>query len=233
MRSPIIMVLLAAPSLAVGPDGAVLYFDFSAGVENLARRDDILRLNGARHTNLKHDPMQLPGSKALEFRNAFDVAETDMARLLDKVQAASAGGWFYTRRKGEQVLLSRGLPEIDPLGNRLFRPETDWVNFVLGTDQRGFVYGTINGNGEMPFAHVTVDELPINTWNQLVVVKTAKGYQEFYRNGTLVHTDRESTWQPKVHVFHDTSPGATVRLSVQQGGLIGEAWVYPRALTAD
>jgi hypothetical protein len=192
-----------------------------------------VRLEGAQHTGLKHDPMQLPGLKAIEFRTAFDVAEAEFTRLLDGIEAATVGGWFYTRRKGEQVLFSRGVPDIEPLGNRFFRPAEDWVNFVIGTDQRGFLYGTINGNGEMPFPHVTVDEVPINTWSQLVVVKTDAGHHEFYRNGTLVHTDRDSTWQPKVHAFRDTAAGAPLRFSAQQGGLIGEAWVYPRAVTAE
>lgn len=227
------VVFLAASLSAVGPDGAALYFDFSSGTGNLAKPENQLRMQGARHTDLRHDPMQLQGLQALEFRNAFEMAETAFSRLLDGVQVASAGGWFYTRRKGEQVLLSRGTPEIGALGERYFRPERDWVNFVIGTDQRGFFYGTINGNGEMPFAHVTVDEVPINTWNQLVVVKTAEGYQQFYRNGTLVNTDRDSAWQPKAHTFRDTAEGFPARLSVQQGGLIGEAWVYPRALTAE
>jgi hypothetical protein len=226
------LVLVAAPLLALDPSGAVLYFDFTTGTKNLAQQGAELHLEGARHSDLKHDVMQVPGLNALEFRTSFDKAETRLVRQLDGLSSASIGGWFYIRRTGEQVLLSRGLPEIGPQGNRFFRPEQDWVNFVLGTDHRGFLYGTINGNGEMPFVYVTVDDVPINTWNQLVVVKTKDGYHRFYRNGTLVHTDSESTWQPKVHTFQDAAAGEPVRLSVQQGGLVGEAWVYPRELTA-
>jgi len=33
--------------------------------------------------------------------------------------------------------------------------------FVLGTDQHGFFLGTANGNGTMPFPHVTLNEVPI------------------------------------------------------------------------
>jgi len=58
--------------------------------------------------------------------------------------------------------------------------------------------GTINVNGSMPFAHVTVEGVPFDAWNQLVVVKDSHGFQKFYRNGTLVHTDRDSMYAPKV-----------------------------------
>ena len=222
------VLLCAVPLLALDGHDAALFLDFqqpeAAGVRFQ---------QGVRHTMLKDDPMQRPDLRALEFRNMFAFAEVTFSRALDGVQGAAIGGWFYTRRKGEQVLLSRGLPEIGVSGDRFFRPEKDWVNFALGTDARGFFFGTINGNGEMPFVYVTVDEVPINTWNQLVVVKTADGHHQFYRNGVLVHTDRDSTWAPKVHPFRDVAEGEPVRFSVPQGGLIGEVWVYGRALSAD
>src|SRR5687768_8499903 len=137
------LLFCAAPLVALDPKGAVLYFDFSANVENLAKPESGLRMRGARQTDLKHDVMQPSSLKALEFRTAFDVAETDLVRSLEGAQSATIGGWFYTRRKGEQILLARGIPEISPHGDRFFRPEKDWVNFVLGTDQRGFLFGTI------------------------------------------------------------------------------------------
>lgn len=225
------LLLCAATLAALEPREAALYFDFgSSGLADLARPQRNVRLRGARHADLKQDPMQPPGLRALEFRTALDVAEADFSRALEGAGAVTVGGWFYIRRKGEQVLFGRGLPEIGPLGERFFRPQKDWVNFAVGTDQHGFFSGTINGNAEMPFLYVTVDEIPINTWNQLVVVKTADGFHRFYRNGTLVHTDRESTWAPKVHPFRDVAAGEPVRLAAAQGGLIGEAWVYPREL---
>ncbi|MGH9162914.1 MAG: LamG-like jellyroll fold domain-containing protein [Vicinamibacteraceae bacterium] len=168
-----------------------------------------------------------------EFRSPRDVIVVPFQGKLDGAHAATVGGWFYPRRKGEQVWISRGTPEIGPLGERFFRPERDWVNFVVGTDQHGFLMGTINGNGAMPFVHVTVQEIPINTWNQVAVVKDAEGYQKFYVNGVLVHTDRESTWAPQIHPFRDTAAAEPIRVSMPLGGLAGEVWVHARELSAD
>ena len=78
-------------------------------------------------------------------------------------------------------------------GERLFRPDPRRVNFVLGTDQHGFLLGTVHGNGSMPFPHVTLHEVPIDAWSQLVVVKDERGYQQFYANGTLVRSDRDAS----------------------------------------
>jgi hypothetical protein len=97
------------------------------------------------------------------------------------------GGWFFPRRRGEQYFFFRGMPEIGPQGERYFRPADNWVNFILGTDQHGFLLGTIHGNGSMPFVHVTVNAVAFDAWNQLVVVKDAWGFQKFYLNGTLLH----------------------------------------------
>ena len=91
-------------------------------------------------------------------------------------------------RQGEQYFFSRGQPEIAKDGTRRFPPQKGWVNFVLGTDQRGFLMGTINGNGSMPFPYVTVNELPIDAWHQIVVVKDRHSTHHFYRNGALVHS---------------------------------------------
>ncbi len=170
--------------------------------------------------------------RALQFTTALQYAEIAFSNRLDRINAMSVGGWFFPRRTGQQSFFFRGLPEIAPQGERLFRPNPDWVNFVLGTDQHGFLLGTINGNGSMPFPYVTVNEVPFDAWSQLVLVKSPDGYQEFYHNGELVHTDRHATAAGKTWPFHDVAPGEPVRLAVPLGGLIGEAWIFPRALSA-
>src|SRR5207248_3364800 len=129
------------------------------------------------------------------------------SRRLDGIRAMTVGGWFFPRRSGEQYFFFRGLPEVPPRGERMFRPADTWVNFVLGTDQHGFLSGTINGNGTMPFVHVTLNEVPFDAWNQLVVVKDGKGYHLFYLNGTLVHTDRDASAAGKVWPFRDQEAG--------------------------
>ena len=63
------------------------------------------------------------------------------------------------QRRGEQVLLGRGMPETGPGGERMFQPAKDWVNFFLGTDQHGFLMGCINGNSRMPFPLVTLSDV--------------------------------------------------------------------------
>src|SRR5688572_2862398 len=106
---------------------------------------------------LLHGAKRVDGK--LEFTSALQFAEVNFFRALDGAKAASIGGWFFPRRSGEQYFMFRGAPEIAPLGERFFRPTNSWVNFVLGTDQRGFLMGTINGNGTMPFVHVTVNQV--------------------------------------------------------------------------
>jgi hypothetical protein len=170
---------------------------------------------------------------ALEFTTALQYAEVESSRALDGIQSMTVGGWFFPRRSGEQYFFFRGMPEIGPLGERFFRPATNWVNFVLGTDQRGFLLGTINGNGSMPFAHVTVNEVAFDAWNQLAVAKDARGFQKFYLNGTLVHTDDRAVTGSKIWLFRDTAAGEPVRLAMPLGGLIGETWIYPRELSAE
>jgi dienelactone hydrolase len=168
---------------------------------------------------------------ALEFTNALSGAELAFSHRLDGIKAASIGGWFFVRRSGEGAFLSRGLPEIAPLGERRFSPAKGWVNFLLGTDQHGFLLGCVNGNGEMPFPLVTLDEVGIDAWHQLVYVKEESGGQRWYDNGVLVHTDADSCWAGKVWPFQDGEEGEPLRLAMPQGGLIGEVWIAARAVT--
>ena len=39
------------------------------------------------------------------------------------------------------------------------------------------------------------NEVPIDSWSQLVVVKTREGYHRFYRNGALVHENADGAAQ--------------------------------------
>jgi hypothetical protein len=194
----------------------VLFLDFE--------HDDprIKLVNGARHVD-----------GALEFNTAFQYAEIEFPRQLDGAKAVSIGGWFFPRRSGEQYFMFRGVPEIGPLGERFFRPTNSWVNFVLGTDQRGFLMGAINGNGSMPFVHVTVNEVAFDAWNQLVLTKDTNGFQKFYLNGALVHTDTNAITAGKVWPFNDTVAGESLRLAMPLGGRIGEVWICARELLAE
>ncbi len=207
----------------------MVFFDFAKGLANQAPGGSELKLHDAERNRDGH----------LEFTTASQYAEVgkdamrEIARRLDGIKAMSVGGWFYPRRSGEQVFFSRGLPETGPLGERLFRPREDWVSFCLGTDQHGFLLCTIHGNGRMPFPYVTLNELKIQTWNQVVVVKDEQGYQKFHQNGALVRSDRESTWSGVVRPFRETKEGESLRLSMPFGGLIGEAWLFPHELSAD
>lgn len=170
--------------------------------------------------------------KALEFTTALQYAESGFSNKLDRIEAMTIGGWFFPWRSGEQAFLFRGIPEMDERGNRMFRREESWVNFLLGMDQHGFLMGAINGNGSMPFPRVTVNEIGIDAWHQLVLVKDRKGIQKFYHNGRLIHTDENATTSGKAWPFNDTAPGEPVRLAMTHGGLIGEAWVFSREVTA-
>lgn len=169
----------------------------------------------------------------LEFAHPLQVAELDYSKKLDGVEAVTVGVWVHPKRAGEQCFLFRGIPECGTSGERLFRPNDQWVNFLIGTDQHGFFTGTIHGNGSMPFPYVTLNEVPIDSWSQLVVVKDAQGFQKFYRNGTLVASDVDSCDAPKKRPFIDKADGEPLRLSVPLGGRIGEAWVFPRELSAE
>jgi dienelactone hydrolase len=226
----VLMALGALPARAeVAPGGAAVFFDFRKGTADAAHPGHEPVLRGAR-----------PGKQGLEFTTAFQLARTDekhtraLSRKLDGIKAMTVGGWFFCRRRGEQVFLGRGAPEVGPLGERFFRPSERYVNFCLGTNAHGFLMGTINGNGRMPFVHVTVDDVPENAWSQLVIVKDARGHHKFYHNGALVHTDEGSVWAPKVTPFRETGKGAEpLRLAMPMGGLIAEAWVFPRELSAE
>jgi hypothetical protein len=182
---------------------------------------------------LFHGARRLMDDGVLRFKNPLQYAELPVSKRFNGIDAMTVGGWFYPQRAGEQSFLFRGIPECGPNGERMFRPQEKWVNFVLGTDQHGFFLGTINGNGTMPFPHVTLNEVPIDSWSQLVVVKDARGNHKFYINGTLVHTDRDAAWSGKPRPFVDTDAGEPVRLAMPLGGKIGEAWAYPRELSAE
>lgn len=170
---------------------------------------------------------------AIEFTTALQFVEVNFSRRLDGIDALTVGGWFMPRRAGEQSFFFRGVPETAERGERMFPPRQDWVSFLIGTDQHGFFLGAVHGNGRMPFPLVTLNEVPIDSWSQLVVAKDRSGFQKFYRNGRLVHTDEHSAHAPVVRPFRDAAEGEPVRLAMPQGGLIGEAWVVGRELSAE
>jgi hypothetical protein len=65
---------------------------------------------------LMHGVQRVSGSfgAALEFTSALQYAEVDFSRKLDGIQAATIGGWFFIRRRGEGCFLFRGTPQIAP-----------------------------------------------------------------------------------------------------------------------
>ena len=213
---------------AVLESGSASSADPPPAIEIDFEKDDpALRLvNGAKRIDCPH-------GGALELATAIQYAEIDVRGKLDGARGATAGGWFFPRRIGEQDFLSRGLPEIAPLGERMFPPRKDWVNLVLGTDEHGFLLGTVHGNGRMPFPYVTLCRVPIGSWSQLVVVKREDGYQDFYRNGELVRTDRDAAAGGAPRPFVDTAPGEPLRIAMPLGGLVGEVWVHAHALSAE
>jgi len=214
----LVLALLAPAATAravIEPGGAALYLDF-------ARPSAEVRLVGGARLS----------GQALEFTDALQYAEVAFARKLDGIEALSVGGWFAPRRAGEQSFFFRGLPEAGPNGERLFPPRDGWVSFLLGTDNHGFLLGAAHGNGSMPFPHVTLNEVPIDAWSQLVVVKDGRGFQTFYLNGTPVHTDRAASAAGQVRPFRDVEAGEPVRLAMPLGGRIGEAWAFARELSA-
>ncbi len=220
---PRALLALVGAALAAGgaePKGAVLHLDFEKEIPGLRLHHGVHRIAGAF-------------GGALEFTNALQYAELDFPRGLDRAESASIGVWVFPRRAGEGAFLFRGLPEIAPLGERRFPPAKGWVNFFLGADQHGFLMGALNGNSEMPFPLVTLDELRLGSWHQLVLVKESAGGQKFYHNGVLVHGDADSCWAGKAWPFAETEPGEPLRLAAPQGGLIGEAWIAARALSAE
>jgi dienelactone hydrolase len=173
-------------------------------------------------------------ARCLEFTTPLQYAALPRSRTLDGIEALTVTAWVYPRRAGEQYFVSRGLPTTDPLGNRLFPPQQDYVNFLLGTDDHGFLLGAAHGNGRMPFPFVTVNEVPIDAWSHLAVTKDARGYQRFYLNGALVASDLDSAHAPAVRPFADVSNDAPpLRLHMPLGGLIGQVSLVPAALSDD
>ena len=71
--------------------------------------------------------------------------------------------------------------------------------------------GTIDGNGTT-FPYVTIDEIGIDAWHQLVVVKDREGMHHFYHNGTRVHSTSESANRGRPQPFVDKGDGELVRL---------------------
>jgi dienelactone hydrolase len=181
-----------------------------------------------------------PETEGVVFHKVFGNDDGETRRVdvplkgkLDAVESATVGGWFLPRRRGEQTFVGRGEIETAPEGERMFRPAKGWVNFTLGCDSRGFLTGTINGNGEMPFPYVTLDDVPEQSWSQLVVVKQKDGVHRFYRNGVKVHDNAEMAATGKVWPFEDTADDEPLRVGVPLGGKVGEAWVLRRALSDD
>ena len=219
------LCLVTLPARAqVNAAGAALFIDSE-------HTNGLRLLNGARwivHSN---------GAR-LEFSTALQSAEVPVVPRtagLAGLTEMTIGGWFFPRRSGEQYFLSRGIPEVGAQGERFFRPSDRFVNFVLGTDQHGFLLGTINGNGIVPFPRVTVNDVAFDAWSQLVVTKDARGHHRFYINGTLVHSDENASGAGKVWPFREVNDAPTnepVRLAMPLGGLIGEVWIVARALTA-
>src|SRR5262245_48202939 len=224
-RIQVIAGLVLVGALPFGSAGAQVYLTNAALFLDFAEPQAV-RLAGARH---EHN-----GTKGwLSFDSAVQFAETNLSHQLDGVKACSVGGWFFIQRRGEQVLLGRGMPETAPGGERMFRPAKDWANFFLGTDQHGFLMGCINGNSHMSFPLVTLSDVAEGQWHQLVLVKDARGGQQFYHNGTLVHSDADAETAGQVWPFRDTAEGLPVRLAMPFGGRIGEVWVVAGELSAE
>ena len=181
------------------PHEAAAYFDFQEGVVDRAPDGRALRLRGAKLST----EGRLEFTGPLQWAEMDEAAMANLAQRLDGIKAMSVGGWFFCRRSGEQQFFFRALPEIAPLGERMFRPRPDEIDFCLGTDQHGFFLATVHGNGLMPFPLVTLNDVRIHTWCQLVAVKDEQGLQKFYQNGTLLHTDGDSAWSGKVWPFRE------------------------------
>lgn len=219
-RSFLWLVALLLTTHATHGDDALLHVDWSDPP------DDIKLHQGAK--------IEKQGSRhVVTFTQALQHVELPFAKKLGHIEASTVSVWVKPKRVGEQTFVSRGLPESGANGERMFRPHGDWVNFLLGTDQRGFFLGTIHGNGKMPFPLVSLDEVAIDQWSWLVAVKTADGYHKLYRNGVLVLHDKDSAWTPLVRPFRDETKGEPLRLMMPLGGSLGEVSIYGRELTAE
>ena len=225
MKLVLIVIMLgglagAGAQAQVTPAGAALFID--------ARQTNHCHLiHGARWTEHSN------GAR-LEFTTPLQYAAAPLAESLRGATEMTIGGWFFPRRSGEQYFLFRGVPETGAQGERFFRRSDRFVSFLLGTDQRGFLLGTINGNGIMPFPLATVNEVAFDSWNQLVVTKSSDGHHQFFINGTLVHGDHQASAAGRIWDFRETEEASTnepARLAMPLGGLVGEAWVLRRALS--
>lgn len=211
------------------PETSLLYVDFKQGLENQGQAQGALRLHGGPAND--HDGR-------LEFTSAQQSAVLDgagtsrLSTALAGCDSLTVGGWFLTRGMREQNIFGRGEMTVGPLGQRMFPPDPQFINFCLGTDHRGFLMGTVHGNGSLPFPHVTTNDVPVLVWQQLATVKTADGRHEFFQNGTRVHSDREAFWKPAVATWRESASGAVqpVHLRMPAGGLVGEVWIVGHAL---
>lgn len=222
------MLLLIALRMLAEPAGAQVTAEATVLFINGRHSNTVHLLNGAKWTSHSN------GAR-LEFTTPLQYAESPIPVSLHGLAEMSIGGWFFPRRSGEQYFLFRGVPEIGAQGERFFHPSDRFVNFVLGTDEHGFLLGTINGNGIMPFPRVTVNDVAFDSWSQLVVTKDASGHHRFYINGTMVHSDEHASTARKLWPFREEAGSLTnepLRLAMPSGGLIGEAWIASRALGA-
>src|SRR5688572_13728651 len=96
-----VFALFASPiSAEIKPDDALVFLDFEdVSVDAVKLHNAVKRVEGKY-------------GGALEFRTSIQYAELPFDRKLDGLTEMSAGGWFFTRRQGEQYFFSRGLPEI-------------------------------------------------------------------------------------------------------------------------
>ena len=228
----LILICGTTAQAQVTSEDAVVFVNFRTGTANRGTAGGELVLEGG---------VALNSERRLEFTTDQHAAVLDrsgmvqVSKLLREADALSLGGWFLCRRSGEQVLIGRDAIVIGPLGERFLRASDRFINFCLGTDQRGYLMGTINGNGNMPFVHVTINDVPIQTWQQLVVVKDREGHHSFYQNGSLIHSDEQAMAAPSKQPWLETDEGVDVpvRLRMPDGGLMGEVWVVPRAISQE
>jgi hypothetical protein len=175
------------------------------------------------------------GVKVLEFVTPHQYATFGLPKgAMEGVKAMTVSAWVYPRRVGEQHFVLRGEVAAGVNGERFFRPEKDYVTLLAGTDHNGFLMGTINGNGSMPFPFVTLNELSINSWSHVVVAKDAVGRHRFYVNGVLVCSDEASAHAPVKRAFVETkADGPAIRLAMPMGGLMGEVAIDGTALDGE
>jgi hypothetical protein len=171
----------------------------------------------------------------LDFVTPFQHATVPVPKgVLDKVEGLTVSMWVFPRRYGEQYFLSRGEVSVGKNGERFFRPEKDYVTLLVGTDHNGFLMGTIHGNGSMPFPFVTLNELAINSWSQVVVTKDARGSHRFYVNGVMVCSDEASAHAPVARPLVETRADAPpLLLHMPMGGMMGEVTIEAGATNAE